>query len=297
MFDFFIFRTKGYEILYETFPQVILGAFTIQALQLWEPLNILSFVFSLVSLLYGIGEQIAIRFYGDVEADILTVMFGILTVMTDAVLRVLFFSYLLTIAKAYTLLIVLVYLLMTFAKVWKSTARVELETAFRLFVSLNSSLYSLPCSAFQSKGLHSVNMRSMSKGFFSLLFVLSFAFVFVSTNTLVLNDIGFALQNSSKIENSAMINCTNICNNEFNEFCSQRWKYLPQSEHLIIQSVLGFFFLLSLLEWILESNFDSMPYRQLRKIVCKVNQKNQPDNWRRKHGADTSIFSRSIFSN
>ena len=130
--------------MYEAFPQVILGAFTIQALQLWEPLNILSFVFSLVSLLYGIGEQIAILFYGDVEADILTVMFGILTVMTDAVLRVLFFAYLLTIAKAYTLLIVLAYLLMTFAKVWISTARVELETAFRLFISLNSSLYSLP---------------------------------------------------------------------------------------------------------------------------------------------------------
>ena len=47
------------EVIFEAVPQVILGAFTIQALQLWEPLNILSFLVSLFSSLYGLGDFMA----------------------------------------------------------------------------------------------------------------------------------------------------------------------------------------------------------------------------------------------
>ena len=83
----FIFRSKGYEVLFEAFPQVILGAFTIQALQLWEPLNIISFFISLFGLTIGLGDFLALCKVGSHDNELIDSLWGSLSVFIDVVLR------------------------------------------------------------------------------------------------------------------------------------------------------------------------------------------------------------------
>ena len=114
MYIVFIPRAKGFEVLFEAFPQVVLGAFTIEALQLWETLNILSFTLSLVTLLYGIGDHVALKSHGNVEVDFSMTVYGVLANMIDAGLRVLFFAYISTLIKGFVFVILLVYVVIVF---------------------------------------------------------------------------------------------------------------------------------------------------------------------------------------
>ena len=133
------------------------------------------------------------------------------------------------------------------------------------------TLLSFPCSAYEgdydNKKIFR-NRRFISKATFSFLFLSSIAVLVLCTHTENLDGIGFSLQNSSTISNHSITNedCKSICPPiEFDDFCNTRWKYLPQSQHLNILIVLCSLFLLSLLEWILESCYDFMPYRKLYK--------------------------------
>ena len=126
-------------------------------------------------------------------------------------------------------------------------------------------MFSFPCSGYEP--FKDYKFRSRSKGVFSVLFILSFAFVTVSTNTDTLSDISLSL-NSTNISDS---DCKDVCTKEHNEFCIERWRYLPAIQHEIIQIVLSVLFGMSILEWILESCYDFMPYTQLyRKNESKT---------------------------
>ena len=52
------------------------------------------------------------------------------------------------------------------------------------------TFFSFPCGAYEDEDL-SYNLRSRSKGIFSLIFIFSMGFVVLSTNTDVFNDFGF----------------------------------------------------------------------------------------------------------
>merc|ERR1712051_212528 len=98
---------------------------------------------------------------------------------------------------------------------------------------------------------------------FSVLFIFSFALVIASTHTDSLSHIGLSM-NSSNISLSHP-DCKDICGKEYDNFCLERWKHLPQTQHRTIQIILSVLFGLSILEWILESCTDFMPYTQFYK--------------------------------
>ena len=134
------------------------------------------------------------------------------------------------------------------------------------------TFFSFPCGAYEDEDL-SYNLRSRSKGIFSLIFIFSMAFVVLSTNTEVFNDFGFSLKNSTDFKN---VTCTNICSNQYDlkeiTFCSEIWKHLPKDQHLIIQTILCLLCGLSILEWILELLFDFMPYKKLYEGTDHITQ-------------------------
>ena len=252
----FIFRSKSFEVLFEAFPQVILGAFTIQELQLWEPLNIISVVISLFSLVYGMGDLLAWVRKGP-NADFISIVWGALSVMIDAVLRSLFLTYIFSITKWYAFLVVPLYIFIMFITICISKKTVSVN-----IVEFLSSLFSFPCSCFEGPEVECF-LRPRSKGVFSFIFIVSFPFAIIATNTKHFDVIGFSL-NSPLPENST-IDCTNICENDFNDICNERWKYLDYSQHMTIQIILSLLFGLSIFEWILETCFDFMPYNKLYK--------------------------------
>ena len=242
-----------------------MGAFTIEALQLWEPLNILSFTLSLVTLLYGIGDHVALKSHGNVEVDFSMTVYGVLANMIDAGLRVLFFAYISTLIKGFVFVILLVYVVIVFIILWHQ-GRDNITKSTRMIIlpakALNA-MYSLPCSGFETLSTldeDKSRVRTISKAVFSCLFIVSLIFVGISTNSDNFNGIGYALKKSSHIDNA---NCTNICVGEFDEICLESWKHMDESHHLIAQIVLISLFCLSLLEWVLEKCFDCMPYNKL----------------------------------
>merc|ERR1712008_590774 len=104
------------------------------------------------------------------------------------------------------------------------------------------------------------------------------AFLVVATNTQALSGIGFAL----KTGEFETVDCKNICPGEIKaedlDLCNEKWKYLPQSQHQLIQIVLCFLFGLSILEWILESRLESMPYPRFYKDTGCIHHPQESEN-------------------
>ena len=250
----FYSSSKGLEVVFEAFPQVILGAFTIQALQLWETLNILSFLVSLFSLIYGLGDYLALIAK---KNEFINTLWGSLAIVVDSLLRTLFLAYFLSITKAYTFLFVLAYFIILYLIICISKKQVKLAIKDIIW-----PMFSLTCSAIEESEL-GYKLRSRSKMVFSVLFVLSFALVIVTTHTDSLSHIGFSM-NSSEVS-MTHFDCKDICGKEYDDFCLERWKYSPQTQHTTIQIILSVLFGLSILEWILESCTDFMPYTQFYK--------------------------------
>ena len=94
-----------------------------------------------------------------------------------------------------------------------------------------TTMHSFPCSAYK---IGNVNIRSKSKIVFGIIFVISMTFVCISTNTEILKNSGYALE---QFENDTNIDCINICEVEDSTlgYCNDRWKHLSQNSHLRIQ--------------------------------------------------------------
>jgi hypothetical protein len=185
------------------------------------------------------------------------IVWGLLAACIDTVFRGLFLAYMTSIVKAYVFVILFAYWLMIVITICISKRELFLWTP-EYFDAWTSFVF----SAYEDSNAN-YNFRSRSKGTFSFLFVVSLAFVFVSTNTQALSGIGFAL----KTGQFEMVDCVNICTIKDEDLvqCNEKWKYLPQSQHQLIQIVLCCLFGLSILEWLLESRFDFMPYPKFYK--------------------------------
>ena len=129
------------EVVFEAFPQVIVGAFTMQSLQLWEELNILSFFISLFSLVYGMGDFCA-TFAVDIEADFDKTIWGALATFTDALFRSLFLAYVLSVFKLYAFILMLSYLILMLVQICIVTH--DVSPWDFLF-----TIMSFPCSAYE----------------------------------------------------------------------------------------------------------------------------------------------------
>ena len=154
------------EVLYEAFPQFVFGAYTMQALQLWEVLNISSFLISLISLLYGIADYVTSGTHG-LDADFIMIVWSSLAACIDTVFRGLFLAYITSIVKAYVFVILFAYWLMIIITICISKRELFLENAdyFDTWTSLVNSAYEFSTLPY--------NFRSRSKGTFSFLFLVS----------------------------------------------------------------------------------------------------------------------------
>ena len=130
------------------------------------------------------------------------------------------------------------------------------------------SLVSFGCSSFETD-LVKYTFRSMSKLLFSLIFVAFSVFfgitaspkVFVNPENLP-NNYTFLPSNCS---NFCQGNKTDVEQKAFEDYCNNLWENIEPDSfiHQTICIVIGSLFVLSLLEWILESCFNWMPYKKL----------------------------------
>ena len=88
-------------MIFGSFPQLILGLFILQGLQIQGPLNILSMVSSFLCVLFAYGDFLAFNVY---------TIWGILSTTVDTFFRALFVAYLLSIFKFYAMIIPMAYI-------------------------------------------------------------------------------------------------------------------------------------------------------------------------------------------
>ena len=97
-------------MLLESYPQWIINMFIIQGLAIREPLNLTSTCISACSVIYGLAESLAFV-ANDEKPDypFSKTLWGIATIMVDAMLRGIFLAYAMTIIKLLVILIPTVY--------------------------------------------------------------------------------------------------------------------------------------------------------------------------------------------
>ena len=96
----FLFRVKSFELIFESYPQLILGIFVIHGLQLHEFTNILSCCISTVSVVKGFGDYLAFIVNDNQAGAPLTLTaWGMLASTLDSLFRAIFMAYVCTIIK------------------------------------------------------------------------------------------------------------------------------------------------------------------------------------------------------
>ena len=96
----FLFRVKSFELIFESYPQLILGIFVIHGLQLHEFTNILSCCISTVSVVKGFGDYLAFVVNDNqAGAPLKLTAWGMLASTLDSLFRAIFMAYVCTIIK------------------------------------------------------------------------------------------------------------------------------------------------------------------------------------------------------
>ena len=95
-------------MIFGSFPQLILGLFILQGLQIQGPLNILSMVSSFLCVIFAFGDFLAFNVYEN-DAPFVYTIWGTLSTTVDTFLRALFVAYILSIFKFYALIIPMAY--------------------------------------------------------------------------------------------------------------------------------------------------------------------------------------------
>ena len=96
----FLFRVKSFELIFESYPSLILGIFVIHGLQLYEFTNLLSCCISTISVVKGFGDYLAfvVNDY-QAGAPLKLTALGMLASTLDSLFRAIFMAYACTIIK------------------------------------------------------------------------------------------------------------------------------------------------------------------------------------------------------
>ena len=85
---------------FESYPQLIVGLFIWQGLQIQEPLNYISISISAVSAVYGFGDLLAFHVnWNEARAPLSWTILGMLATVVDTLLRAIFMAYVFSIYK------------------------------------------------------------------------------------------------------------------------------------------------------------------------------------------------------
>ena len=224
-----------------------------QALKLTEILNIFSCTVSGLSVLYGLGDFLAMwANEGDPDYPFSKAVWGVLSILIDTLLRSFTISYWMTISKAYVILVPVVYCILFVAvltiKEWDFSVSNIAATAAASLPSFGCSSLELPETNYR--------IRPISKSIFAAIFIaFSIFFGLTAAPKVFANDI--TVSNQTIVFQPS--NCTNLCQ-RFNQteqdfeamtdYCNDLWEHIPSESftHQTICIVLATLFVLSTLE-------------------------------------------------
>ena len=233
-----------------------------QGLGVYGTINITSTIISGFSVIYGLGEAQAFVAKGDTDYPFKKVVFGMLAVLLDVVLRGCFLAYAMTIIKSYVILIPAIYMVIMLVVVMILQ---KSDVTFYL-----AACFSFVCSSMEIETTK-IKFRLKSKCLFATIFVALSATLYATHS--------FTLFHNDKTipSNFNSSHCENICPpanqtkveleqwNEMIDYCENIWMTISPETHVIIWTVLGVLFVLSIIEGIMDQCFSWMPYRKLYK--------------------------------
>ena len=137
------FRLKLVDMIFGSFPQLILGIFILQGLQIQEPLNILSVFSSFICVIFAFADFLAFNVDEDAPSLVNT-LWGMLSTIIDTFFRAFFIAYLLSIVKIYAMIVPTAYLLLVLIGICMKKKKISLDGH-----DLFRSAISFPCSALE----------------------------------------------------------------------------------------------------------------------------------------------------
>jgi len=254
---------------FESFPQLILGTFIIIGLQINNPLNFVSCGISALSVVYGFGEIVALFSHSEISYPFKLTVLGMLSTALDSLLRAFFMAYILSIIKAYALIIPPIYVV--FVTIWIKVKKssIDIGDFFSVLMSFGSS--ALISSDFR--------FRLPSKVVFGIIFVPTICVVtYLETASIQNTDIDNLNYNTtmSNITQIGDLNfnetlaltpdrCENLCSEdeETRDYCANLWKDMEFDNHLKIVITLSVLFVLSTIEGLLDGCLSWTPYNML----------------------------------
>ena len=127
-------------MIFGSFPQLILGIFIMQGLQIQEPLNILSTVSSFACVIFALGEFLVCN----EDSPFVYTILGMMSTFIDTSLRALFIAYMASIIKSYSLIIPVTYFFLMLIAICIKKRKCSLN-----LIDLFNAAYSFPCSALE----------------------------------------------------------------------------------------------------------------------------------------------------
>ena len=264
-------------MMLESFPQFILSLFLMQSLQIKEPLNIVSCCASAISVLYGLGDFVAMYSNnGDPDYPFSKTVWGAVSTLIDTLLRSFILAYWMTISKAYVIIVPFVFIFIMGIVIFIKNKRHEIENFFGSFIA---AIISLGCSSFEHNGAYFAHFtfRPLSKGVFAAIVIIFSIYFGISASPEVFDTSDFPSNDTNHEPSPNITNdfkpsdCSTLCQGNrtdeeqeaFEYYCNNLWETIDPEIHQSILIVIGILFFLSMLEWLLESYFDWMPYKKL----------------------------------
>ena len=132
---------------FESYPQLIIGLFIWQGLQIKEILNFVSISVSAASAVYGMGDLLAFHVnYHAARAPFSLTICGMLATFVDTLLRAFFMAYTFSIVKAWGLLILPLYFGMMSIAICVRKKKLSINK-----YDLSGIIMSFGCSAVEDK--------------------------------------------------------------------------------------------------------------------------------------------------
>ena len=266
---------KSVEISFESYPQLILGTFIVIGLQIDNTLNYVSCVVSALSVVYGFAEVVVLFSHAKTQYPFVLTVLGALSTMLDSLLRAFFMSYILSIIKAYALILppiyfVLLFLFLTATKQYSYSDEVDVLCPLLTFGS--SAIAFGPAD-------EKYQFRMPSKIIFAVIFIPSLCLV-THFETASLHNIDNMNNTTTSVNLTTSMNttiCEDLCivDEATIEYCKTLWKHMgPQTKvfgldvelpgnHLKIVIALSVLFILSSIEGLMDACFSWTPNNML----------------------------------
>ena len=267
---------KSVEISFESYPQLILGTFIVIGLQIDNTLNYVSCVVSALSVVYGFAEVVVLFSHGKPQYPFVLTVLGALSTMLDSLLRAFFMSYILSIIKAYALILPPIYFVLLFLFLTATQQYSFHEDEVKVLCPLltfGSSAIAFGTGTADEK----YQFRMPSKIIFAVIFIPSLCLV-THFETASLHNIDN--MNTTSVNLTTSMNttiCEDLCivDEATIEYCKTLWKHMgPQTKvfgldvelpgnHLKIVIALSVLFILSSIEGLMDACFSWTPNNML----------------------------------